>query len=246
MIGEQSFTQIIMHTALSQLLQDPRIWRGDGLAQAAVPVIASGHDALHSALPGGGWPLASVSEIIPRKVGCGELRLLWPALASLSRHADQHIVLINPPYIPYPPAWQAAGVALRQLLWLAPQREQDAQWAMEQALREPACRAVLGWFDHTLSDRNARRLQLAAERGGGCGFVLRVARADRLASPFALRIGVDAAPDGMLLRILKRRGAPYTRPIFIALSSGVAPHAVAGPTSAESAAGCAASGLAAN
>ena len=39
---------------------------------------------------------------------------MWPALARLSA-AGERIVLVAPPYVPYPQAWQNAGVDLRQL-----------------------------------------------------------------------------------------------------------------------------------
>lgn len=231
------------------LLKHPGIWRGDGFSAAELEVIDTGHPVLRPILPGGGWPQAAITELIPARNGCGELRLLLPALASLTRQQRQ-VVLVAPPYIPYPPAWQAAGVQLRYLTWIATESADDAQWAMEQALRESACGAVLGWFASVLADRNCRRLQLAAEKGRGCGFVLRPGRALAQSSPFTLRLGVEAASVGTILRILKRRGVPYTQavclphaqgeqplPPSINLTPGANHHAVARAASAQSAAG---------
>ncbi|WP_263405621.1 translesion DNA synthesis-associated protein ImuA [Chitinimonas arctica] len=179
-------------------------------------------------MPGGGWPQSSVTELLTSRSGCGELKLLLPALASLTQ-AGKRVVLVAPPNIPYAPAWQAAGVDLRQLTWLAPASEHDALWAMEQALREPACGAVLGWFEQSLGDRNCRRMQLAAEQGAGCGFVLRQSPPDKTASPFSLRLGIESVAGGVAVQVLKRRGAPAARPVFLphaSLSSGQV-HAVA-------------------
>lgn len=226
--------------ALLDILKHPGIWRGDGYSQTSHPVVDCGHLGLAGVLPGGGWPQAAVSEIIPNRAGCGELRLLLPALAKLTQ-AGKQVLLIAPPHIPYAPAWQAAGVDMRYLTWVATESEHDAQWAMEQALREPACAAVVGWFRQALSDRNCRRLQLAAETGGGSGFVLREGRAEALSSPFALRLAVESVAGGVAVRVVKRRGSPDTRPVFLPhdaprrAQSGYQHHAVASATPAQSA-----------
>ncbi|GAB3242784.1 translesion DNA synthesis-associated protein ImuA [Chitinimonas naiadis] len=221
-----------VQAALIDVLKHPGIWRGDGFSQARQPITPCGHAALAGVLPGGGWPQAAVSEIIPSRAGCGELRMLLPALAKLTQ-AGQKVLLIAPPHIPYAPAWQAAGVDMRHLTWIATENEHDAQWAMEQALREPACGAVVGWFKQSLSDRNCRRLQLAAETGGGCGFVLREGKAEALSSPFSLRLAVESVAGGVAVRVLKRRGSPDMRPVFLPhdaprrSQSGPSYHAVA-------------------
>lgn len=74
----------------------------------------TGHAALDAALPTGGWPEAALTEILLAGQGVGELQLVWPALARLSA-AGERIVLVAPPYVPYPQAWQNAGIDLRQL-----------------------------------------------------------------------------------------------------------------------------------
>ncbi|MBV8465017.1 MAG: translesion DNA synthesis-associated protein ImuA [Burkholderiales bacterium] len=203
-----------MHSAIAEILKHPGIWRGDGFSQAHPDTLSSGHLQLDAVLPGGGWPQAAVSEIIARQAGCGELKLLLPALANLTQ-ARKQVLLIAPPHIPYAPAWQAAGIDLRYLTWVDPESENDALWTMEQALREPDCGAVVAWFEHAVADRNCRRLQVAAETGGGCGFVLRQGRADNVVSPFGLRLAVEPAAGGVGVQVIKRRGSPLARPIFL-------------------------------
>jgi cell division inhibitor SulA len=220
-----------MHTALAEVLKHPGIWRGDGYSQAAPDVIDCHYAGLARQLPGGGWPQAAVSEMLVPRIGSGELKVLLPALAGLTR-AGRQVVLIAPPHIPYAPAWQAAGVDMRRLIWVAPAKEQEAQWAMEQALREPACGAVVGWFAHALADRQCRRLQLAAEVGGGCGFVLHQGLGDTGASPFALRLSIEAVSGGVAVRVIKRRGMPAQHPVFIlhrALNQHRKDHALVSP-----------------
>jgi protein ImuA len=48
-------------------------------------VLASGHAALDAQLPGGGWPVGALTELLLPHPGVGELRLLAPALAALQR-----------------------------------------------------------------------------------------------------------------------------------------------------------------
>lgn len=223
-----------MHNALAEVLKHPAIWRGDGHSQARLATQPSGHALLDQALPGGGWPKAAVSELLVSQSGVGELRLLLPAVAALTQ-AGRQVVLIRPPHIPYAPAWQAAGVDLRHLVWLRPSAEHDIGWAAEQALREAACGAVIAWFEQAPADRHCRRLQLAAEAGGGCGFVLRQGLDQGQSSPFGLRLGLAPVAGGLAVRLLKRRGMPLAQPLFLPHSQPAqtrSSHAVAGTASA--------------
>lgn len=199
--------------SLEGLIGSRRLWRGQN-AQIAPSAQPTGHAALDAALPTGGWPEAALTELLLAQAGVGELQLLWPALARLSRAAAGHeagmIVLVDPPLLPYAPAWRDAGVALSRLQ-VVRASGRDALWAAEQCLRSGACAAVLCWPQRA-DDRALRRLQVAAESGQCLGFALREMRAALNPSPAALRIAIDAAPRQ--LRVLKCRGgnAP-TRPI---------------------------------
>ena len=99
--------------ALDTLFHRRQVWKGQpqGLPPSQQP---TGHAALDQALPTGGWPEAALSEILLAAEGVGELQLIWPTLARLSA-AGERIVLVAPPHIPYPAAWQAAGVELDQM-----------------------------------------------------------------------------------------------------------------------------------
>jgi hypothetical protein len=161
----------------------------------------TGHAALDAALPTGGWPEAALTEILLAGQGVGELQLVWPALARLSA-AGERIVLVAPPCVPYPQAWQNAGVDLRQLS-IIQASERDALWAAEQCLRSGSCAAVLCW-PHKADDRALRRLQVAAETGSTLAFAYRSLSEAINPSPAALRIAIDAKPAQ--LRVLKCRG----------------------------------------
>lgn len=204
-----------MPAALTEILHRRDIWRGNRRALGGPAAVASGWAGLDAELPGGGWERGAVSELVLEAPGSGELRLLLPALARLTREGKS-VALVAPPFLPYAPAWQGAGVELSRLVWIQPATARERLWAFEQSLREPACGAVLAWFDGALADAACRRLQLAAAAGGGLGFLLRQGAAPGLATPFHLRLGVAAAPEGTLLRILKRQGYPLASTILLA------------------------------
>lgn len=215
--------------ALTQLLQDPRIWRGDSLAQAGGRTHSSGFAALDAELPGGGWPLGALSELIAPP-GSGSFSLLQPLLR---RHAagGGQIMLVNPPAVPYAPAWAQAGIDPAAISWLSLAAEADCLWACEQALREAGC-LVLAWPARPLADRTARRLQLAAETGGGSHFLLYGLQKATLQSPLGLRLRLEPGAEGLYLHIVKRRGRPLQQPIVLpglATLPGWIPHAASGP-----------------
>jgi len=185
--------------AIDSLLASRTLWHAGRGARLPANGEPSGYPALDATLPQGGWPRRALTELLLPADGVGELSLLLPTLARLTA-AGGTVVLVAPPCIPYAPAWQAAGVDLAglQVVDAAPR---DALWAQEQCLRSGACAAVLGWPQGG-DDRALRRLQVAADSGDCCGFVLRDRRHAANASPAALRLLLE--DDGW--RVLKCRG----------------------------------------
>ena len=72
----------------------------------------------------------------------------------------------------YAPALSAAGVDLRRLILLRAANRADQLWALAECLRCRGVSATVAYIQH-LSRIEARRLQLAAERGGGVGLFVR-------------------------------------------------------------------------
>lgn len=197
--------------SLDSLLGTRQVWKGrNALADTPPPAHQpTGHAPLDHALPSAGWPAGALSEILIPFTGCGELQLLWPTLARLTT-AAQRVVLVAPPLIPYPQAWQAAGV---DLAWLSLVRAtgKEALWAAEQCLRSGSCAAVVCWTAE-VDDRALRRLQVAAEAGQAMGFIVRGHQAAANPSPAALRLAIGVEPA--CWTILKcRGGVPPARPI---------------------------------
>lgn len=187
-----------MHETLENLLRDRRIWQGE-IAAAQVAGMSTGCGDLDAALPGGGWPGAALTEILIEHHGLGELELLMPALARLSK-GERVIVWVAPPFIPYAPALIGAGLELKRLLVVHAETPADVLWSAEQALRSGSSSAVLAWAEP--STQWLRRLQLAAEAGAAWGVLFRTAAAQRRSSYAALRLRVEPGR----LELLKCRG----------------------------------------
>jgi len=94
---------------IQELVQlHPDLWQASGQADRGQAAVPSGHPALDAQLPGGGWPSGSLTELLVRALGVGELRLLAPALRRLA-HSGRQILLLAPPQLPYGPALAALG-----------------------------------------------------------------------------------------------------------------------------------------
>lgn len=208
---------------LASVLHHPALWRGNDCARVAVPSLPTGHAPLDALLPGGGWPRGALTEICAARMGVGELRLLMPAAAGVTRDG-RWLVLVAPPYVPYAPALAAYGVNLAQLVVVQPPTAREALWACDQALRSGACGMVLHW-PLRLDDRDARRLQSAAEKGGTAGFLFRAAVPH--SSPAALRLALAARDGRTEVRVLKRRGGGTPAPVLLDPAPHAAPAAPA-------------------
>lgn len=199
--------------ALSSILSHPAIWRGAELGRVTTPSVPSGYAALDAELPGGGWPTAALTEILPQHEGIGELRLLGHALAKLAAQG-RWLAWIAPPYLPYAPALQAAGIDLAHLLVIRTRSPRETLWAVEQTLRSQTCGAVLAWPDR-IAYAELRRLQLAAEGGNTLAVLFRPQRCITESTPAALRLRLDTQGGALAARILKRRGGVLGRSIVL-------------------------------
>lgn len=215
---------------ITRLLEHPAIWRGRSAAQRVG--LSTGFAALDEHLPDKGWPRTGLIEILVARFGSGELTLLMPALAALTRApAARWCVWVAPPLLPFAPALVSCGVVLDRVAIVdgaqpldppansrSPLRRsfsgrQDTRfrgdpgmWALEQTLGSGACDAVLGWVRQP-KPREIRRLQLAAERGRTLGVLFRPQRAARDASVAVLRLSLEPLVAGVRLTLIKGRSA---------------------------------------
>lgn len=210
--------------ALQALAALPAVWRADELARNVGTTRATGHAALDAALPGSGWPVGALVEVLQAQAGQGEWRLLLPALVppahpagpagpqASARTARTHahaspwpdgrhggpLVLVNPPHRPFLPGLAAQGLdAARLLVLQGPALAGDPAacvWACEQALRCGGVGAVLAWLPRVRPEQ-LRRLQMAAQNFQQSLFVMRPLAAQHEASPAVLRLQVETAGD---------------------------------------------------
>ncbi len=200
-------------SSLADILADARVWKlKDASAAPARPVWSTGKSSLDARLPGGGWPTASLIEVLLDDTGLGEVQLFLPALVESQRRTDSSgaqdapwIVWIAPPHEPYAPALAQQGIELGRLLVVRPASAMEALWAAEQALASGVCAAVLLWLKGT-DDRWLRRLKLAAESGGALGVLFRPERHRFESSPASLRLLMTQGEHEARLDLLKVQG----------------------------------------
>lgn len=194
--------------ALADILADARVWKlKDASVAASHPVWSTGRSALDARLPGGGWPTASLIEVLLATTGLGEIQLFLPALVECQHRADDAswIVWIAPPHEPYAPALVQQGIELRRLLVVRPASAMEALWAAEQALSSGVCAAVFLWLQGG-DDRWLRRLKLAAEAGNALGVLFRPERHRFESSPASLRLVVTQVEHETRLELIKVQG----------------------------------------
>lgn len=190
----------------------PDVWRVQDLAPPAC-ALSSGHEALDRHLPGGGWPVGSLIELIQARPQAHVWQLALPALAQLTRDQPGPIALVGAPHPPFGPALSAQGLPADRLLWIRTDAAAARLWAAEQALRCADVAGLLAWLPQ-VRPQDLRRLHLAAGRHRKLLFVLRGLDAQHQASPAPLRLRLDGV-DELQLRILKRRGPPLDEPIVL-------------------------------
>jgi protein ImuA len=228
----------------------PGLWRAQGGAPGSGGVLPSGFAALDAELPGGGWPVRVLTELLLPGPGVGEIRLLAPLLAELAR-GGRSVMLFNPPA-------ELNAVALAELGWPPGQcivvhclpatsgatakpassaRKGASRrvlpgaemcWSIEQALRSGQVGAVLAWPGRAARPEALRRLQLAAQSHEGPAFLLREWAVQTEPSPAPLRVTLQpAGADDLFLQIVKRKGPAMAQPLRLTLAPVLSPRALA-------------------
>ncbi|MBC7601038.1 MAG: translesion DNA synthesis-associated protein ImuA [Ramlibacter sp.] len=216
-----------MHASSRLRLVDPstlaNVWRVDDFASEE-KVLSSGHDMLDKQLPGGGWPLGSMVEILHQQAslhrgqaGHPVWQLILPGLVKAIAQSTGPVVLIGSPHEPFGPSLQAQGLPATRLLWVKVDKPPARLWASEQALKCAEVAAVVAWLPQAKT-AELRRLQMAAHQQGRLLFVFRDARALNDSSPARLRLLVEGT-DALQLRIVKRRGPPLDSPLELPATS---------------------------
>ncbi|WP_029412988.1 translesion DNA synthesis-associated protein ImuA [Acidovorax radicis] len=195
----------------------PGVWHADALGAGQQSAQSTGYGPLDAQLPGGGWPVGALNEVLQPVAGLHEWQLVLPALVQATARRSGAVVVVAPPCEPFGPALQAQGLAADRLCVVRADAA-AALWAAEQALRCREVLAVMAWLPQ-VQPAALRRLQLAAAQQRQLLWVFRPASAAHQASPALLRLqvlgmampgGVSTFP-GMQVHILKRRGPPLAQ-----------------------------------
>jgi protein ImuA len=133
--------------------------------------VRTGLAALDELSPGGALQGGAVHEVLWRKSSpCPTSFSLL--LACAAQKAGGAVAWSDPDRELYLPALSAAGIDLRRLLLLRCAGRKEQLWALTECM---GCRGIGATVAEVgrLSQVEARRLQLAAERGGGVGILMR-------------------------------------------------------------------------
>lgn len=193
------------------------IWHADELGLADAQVVATGHAALDAELPGGGWPVGAMTELLQAAPEAHVWRLLLPALAQAVQLRGGPVVLVGAPYEPCGASLAAQGLPVESLMCVRSEAPAARLWACEQALRCADVAAVVAWLPQARVGE-LRRLQLAAAQHELLLFVCRPESVALSASPARLRLRADrceADASQIELHILKRRGPPLAAPVML-------------------------------
>jgi protein ImuA len=176
-------------------------------------VLPTGFSPLDAVLPGGGWPVASMVEVLQARNGQHAWQLLLPALAQATRLQPGPVVLVGAPFQPFGPSLAAQGLPVERLLWVRTDKPAARLWAAEQALRCADVVALLAWLPQARS-AELRRLHMAAQQHGKLLFVFRGLNVRNDASPAHLRLQLQGQ-ETLKVHILKRRGPPLDAPVLL-------------------------------
>jgi cell division inhibitor SulA len=161
---------------------------------------------LNDQLEQGGWPMSVATELLCSQHGGGELSFLLPAIAKLSQ-AEKWVAFIAPPFTPYGPALEAAGVDSSRILMIHPRNSKELLWATEQALKAGTCSAVISWFgSHDIATKDLRRIQYAAKSSDCLHIQYRDSRFAEQPSPAKLRLSLTPNDGQLALQVLKQIG----------------------------------------
>lgn len=194
------------------------------LAAADAPsrdcVVSTGCPAIDERLPEGGVRRGALVEWLSASSADGATLLALRMAREIQNEGA--IIVVDRTGTLYPPAVAACRIDLGNTIFVHPADERNEAWAVDQALRCEHASAVLAW-PQRLDDRTFRRWQLAAERSGALGLLVRPATS--LDEPswadvrllIAPEIHTVQATDRLLrnwrltLRILRCRGQAIRR-----------------------------------
>ena len=174
-------------------------------------VLSTGIEALDLLLPDAGFRKGTLVEWLAEAGSGDQLALLAAAPALVD---DRFLFVIDGETTFYPPAAAALGIDLGRLILVRPRKSArstdngarrveapppgtETLWALEQTLQSRGVAVTFCRLER-MNARVFRRLQLAVERGGGLGFLIRAPSARSEPSWSDVRLRVEAGPGNVV------------------------------------------------
>ena len=154
-------------------------------------VASTGCPAIDARLPEAGVARGTLGDGVASASGRGASLCAFRMARELQDEGS--VVVVDRREAFYPPAAVALRNHLNNMIVVHPANEQDEQWSIDQALRCEHVGAVIAW-PQQISALVFRRWQLAAERGGTLGLLVRPALALGQPSWAGLRMSVTPRP----------------------------------------------------
>ncbi len=201
-----------MNDLLWQLESKNLVWHGsEQQAHSIQTPLKSGHKALDEAL-GGGFLTAGVIAL-SAQLGIGELRLFF----NLLKEADGLIIFINPPGVITYESLHYEGIT-EPILILQSLSLAETLWCAEQSLANGAASFVFIWAE-SVSIAQAKRLQLAAEKGQAIAPLFIKQAQYQFSLPVPLNLHLSAVESGLHVHIKKRRGSCGQHKVLLPFSA---------------------------
>lgn len=174
------------------------------------PSVSTGVAPLDGLLPHGGLAPGTLVEWFD---ACDGAAAGWLALATAREACAEGgaLVVFDRRDEFYPVEAVRRGVDPARLIVVRADTWADTVWALREALGQSAVGAVLAWPGR-IPGRDFRRMQLAVERGGGLGLLVRPEAARGDPSWAETRLAVEPLPSGtenrrrLRIRLLRARG----------------------------------------
>ncbi|MGQ9822221.1 MAG: ImuA family protein [Thermogutta sp.] len=187
-------TPSLAEPAIRRVVEDLRR-RLEGLRPIPVtagPRLRTGIREIDEKLLGGGIPSGSLVEWLAERPGSGAEETAL-RLATAACRDGGAVVIVDHAGTFYPPAAFRWGLPPARTILVRPASQRDAVWAVHQCLADESVAVVLAAFPR-LDDVAPRRFQLAVEKGGGLGLILRPAAAKAGPCWAAVRLLVEPLP----------------------------------------------------
>jgi len=169
----------------------------EGYKQTRSASMTTGILEIDQSLPGGSFPLAAIHEFVTSGAedGAAASGFLSALLSTIA--GDKGVILwIVKDLNLFPPSLKVFGLDPDRIIFVVLPKPQEALWAMEEALR---CRELVSVVCE-ISDPDltaTRRMQIAAEKSGVTGFLLRMNPKKTSSTSCVSRWNVRSLPSGI-------------------------------------------------